>query len=150
MYKIFKMMFIFTVIFGVYYAVDKYETKKITESLRDMVLISPNTLNKLSIVTYPGEKRYMSFDYQEVQDTYRALTKLEVKEAKGGQGTGSYMKIRFSEDGRESFIEYDVYSNAYITRAENAISVYNAFHSKGDEAEIKRLMDELLTSKVFE
>lgn len=150
MYKIFKMMFIFTVIFGVYYAVDKYETKKITESLRDMVLISPNTLNKLSIVTYPDEKTYMSFDYQEVQDTYRALTKLEVKDAKAGKGTGSYMKIRFSEDGVQSFIEYYVYSNGYLTRTEDAISVYNSFHSKADEAEIKLLMDELLAGKAFE
>ena len=150
MYKIYKIMFFFTIFFIVLYAVDKYETKKLTDSLRDMVLISPNSLNKLSIVAYPGEKTYMSFDYQEVQDTYRALKKLEVKEAKAGKGSGSYMKIRFSEDGMESFIEYYVYDNGYLTRTEDAISVYTSFHYKADEAEIKLLMDELLASKAFE
>ncbi|WP_274310011.1 hypothetical protein [Solibacillus daqui] len=150
MYKIFQVMFFFSISFVVLYAVDKYETKKMIESLQEMELVSPNSLNKLSIVSYPDVKTYMSFDYQEVQDTYRAIQKLDVKEAKPGNGVGSYMKIRFSEDGMLSFIEYYLYENGYLTRAEDAISVSTYFNYKTDEAELKELIEELLAEKTFD
>lgn len=150
MYKILQFMFVFVLVFGVYYAIDKYNTKQFMDGLREMDLVSSNSLDKLSITMYPELESYLSFDNTEIQNTYQALTKLDLQEAKPGKAIGKYMRIRFTNESMQSYVEYNLFDDGYLSRAENGISVYTSFYYKTDPAELNALVEELLTGKTFD
>ena len=159
MKNIFKGLLVAVVIYGagygIYYVKDQYQMKKINDAIQATDFVSINQLDKLSIIQYPELQTYVSFDGAEMQDTYRTLKVLDnndmkLKNTSRFQMSESYMKIRFSEDGGHSFIEYLIYDNGYISRAEDALAVSKYAYYKVDEAQLKEIRDELLTRKTLE
>lgn len=150
MSKFLKAMLMVVVIFGVYYAVDQYDKKRFADAIQTLNLVSENQLDKLSIIKYPDLQTYQSFDYTEVQDSYRLLNRLDLQETKRFETSENYIKIRFSEDGSQQFIEYLIYGNGNISRAEDAIAVANYAYYKVDETKLNEIHAALFTGKTFE
>ena len=150
MSKFIKAMLMVVVIFGVYYAIDQYDKKRFAEAIQTLNVVSENRLDKLSIVKYPELQTYQSFDYTEVQDTYRLLNRLDLKETKRFETSGSYVKVRFSEDGAQQFIEYLIYDNGHISRAEDAVAVAKYAYYKVDDTQLNEIQTTLFAGKTFD
>lgn len=150
MSKFLKAMLMVVVILGVYYAVDQYDKKRFADAIQTLNLVSENQLDKLSIIKYPDLQTYQSFDYTEVQDSYRLLNRLDLQETKRFETSENYIKIRFSEDGAQQFIEYLIYDNGNISRAEDAIAVSKYAYYKVDETKLNEIQTTLFAGKTFE
>lgn len=150
MKRIFQVILVFVISFGIYYAVDYYETKQFVESLQETEWVRSDTLNKLSIIKYPEQATYLTFDKSEVQEAFHQLNTLELKKTDFPKTSENYTKIRFQEDGSQTVIEYTFYDNGHISRKEDALAVITFLYYKTDPAELNAILEELLIGKTLE
>ncbi|WP_341323319.1 hypothetical protein NSQ62_07560 [Solibacillus sp. FSL H8-0523] len=150
MKKILQIVLTFGTAWLIYYGVEQYRLKEMSEILQEIEVVSPERFNKLSIIQYPEQQNYVSFDYDEVQATFRALKKLEVKEAKRLKESENYTKIRLLEDGSHQFVEYYFYDNDSIQFVEEGLVAFRSVTYQVDEAELHTVLDSLLAGKTFD
>ena len=134
MKKLLQFVLILGAVWLVYYGVEQYRLKEMTELLQEFDVVSPERFDKLSIVQYPEELSYVSFDYDEVQATLRTLKKLEVKEAKHLKESENYTKIRLIVDGSNQFAEYYFYDNGSLQLVENGLVTFRNVTYEMDES----------------
>lgn len=150
MKKIIQIVLIFGFVFLINYAIEQYQMKKVVDTLSELTIVAPERLNKLSITEYPELLSYQSFDYDEVQETVRALNKLELAEAKRVKESESYTKIRFSEDGAQKYIEYYFYENGSVYYVEDGLAAARSNAFKLDEEVLQEIVASLKAGKVFD
>lgn len=150
MKRIFQVILVLVISFGIYYAIDYYRTKQFVESLQETEWVRSDTLNKLSIIKYPEQATYLTFDKTEVQEAYQQLNTLELKKTDHPKTSENYTKIRFQEDGLQTAIEYSFYDNGHISRKEDSLAVITYLYYKVEPSELEAILEKLLIGKTLE
>ena len=150
MYKIFKVMGIFSLLFLLYFGFRTYEINEGLDKLSEFELVSAAELNTLTVTTYPNEENDFIEDFDEVQSIYEAIKSLEIEKVERPEISESYVKLYFQDKGTRTFVEYYLYDNGYIVRNENSVDDFRTLYYKMDDKEFQPLIERLLAGKALE
>lgn len=150
MKKLVRIVLTLAAVAIIYYGVEQYRLKEMDKISSEMTIVYPERFDKVSIIQYPEQSSYVSFDYDEVQATMRALKKLELDEAKKLNVSENYTKIKLLEDGAFQYVEYYFYDNGSVEVVEKGALTPRSAKYKMDEEKLERTLSTLLAGKVLE